>query len=275
MSLLARIRKKGFGGCLRYAGVKMGLCPPPYNLWSGDYLTWEDACRDAAGYDEASILEKVFEANMKVKRGEAVYERDSVVFNHIEYSWPLLSGLMWGAALHQGNLRMIDFGGSLGSTFRQNKFFLNTLSNVSWNIVEQPHFVEAGQKYFLENDLFFFESIQACCACKQIDGILFSSVLQYLEDPYAFLKSLREYCFDYILIDRTPFSPDDKDKITVQHVPDEIYKASYPCHFLSSSRFLEAIGEKEYRIVEWFVPELEKTLSYRGCFLKRINHHDI
>jgi hypothetical protein len=59
--------------------------------WRGNYQTWEDTQNDASGYDSDVILEKVKDAILKVKNGEVVYERDSVVFDKIQYSWSLLS----------------------------------------------------------------------------------------------------------------------------------------------------------------------------------------
>ena len=37
-------------------------------------------------------------ATFKVKKGEALYERDLIIFDQIEYSWPVLFRLMWGDA---------------------------------------------------------------------------------------------------------------------------------------------------------------------------------
>ena len=87
----------------------------------GDYPTWGEAMRASSGYDAAHILEKVKGALLKVKRGQAIYERDSVLFDRIEYSWPLLTGLLWVASLNENRLSVLDFGGSLGSSYFQNR----------------------------------------------------------------------------------------------------------------------------------------------------------
>ena len=71
------------------------------------------------------ILDKVLAATLKVKQGQAVFERDSVLFDEIEYSWPLLAGLMWAAASNGGKLNVLDFGGALGSSYYQNRKFLH------------------------------------------------------------------------------------------------------------------------------------------------------
>ena len=56
-----------------------------------------------------------------------VYERDSVLFDTIRYSWPLLSDLLRAASEDQNHLSVLDFGGSLGSSYYQNRVFLSHL----------------------------------------------------------------------------------------------------------------------------------------------------
>lgn len=97
---------------------------------------------------------------MRVKRGEALFERDSVLFNEREYCWELLAALMWIAARHNGSLNIIDFGGSLGSTYYQYKCFFSSLKSVLWNIVEQPNFVGEGKRLFENESLKFHSSIE-------------------------------------------------------------------------------------------------------------------
>ena len=112
--------------------------------FSGSFGTWEEAEKNSIGYDSDVIFEKTRNALLKVKSGEATHERDSVLFDEIQYSWPLLAGLMWVAARNGGVLNVMDFGGSFGSTYFQNKAFLRCLPSVRWNIVEQPKHVQAG-----------------------------------------------------------------------------------------------------------------------------------
>ena len=119
------------------------ILPSKYG-WSGDYTDWQTALQKGTGYNATNILELVKEATLKVKNGEAVYERDAVLFDTIEYSWPLLSGLMLAAAKNKGSLNVVDFGGSLGSSYFQNRFYLRELESVSWNVIEQPAFVDCG-----------------------------------------------------------------------------------------------------------------------------------
>ena len=88
--------------------------------FEGSYSTWQEADAHCNCYDNGDILEKVHSATLKVKNGESVYERDSVIFDQIEYSWPILTGLMWAAAQNSGCLKVLDFGSSLGSSNLEN-----------------------------------------------------------------------------------------------------------------------------------------------------------
>ena len=208
-----------------------------------EYATWQDATENCTGYDAEGILGKVLSATLKVKNGEAVYERDSVIFDQIEYSWPILTGLMWAASQNSGCLKVLDFGGSLGSSYFENRLFLNSLPNFSWNIVEQTHFVVAGKKHIQGKYLRFFETIDDCVQDIKPNAILLSSVLQYLRDPGKIIDTLIKIGSDVILIDRTIVNSNSLNKIYIQHVPSTIYSTSYPCYSLSESWLLNRIGK--------------------------------
>ena len=132
---------------------------------------------------------------------------------------------------------MIDYGGALGSTYFQNRIFLQSLSRVRWNIVEQKHFVDAGKKYFEDDELTFYYDIKSCLNENSPNTIIFSSVIQYIKNPYALLKTIKSIGFEFLLFDRTSFVIDGKDRLTVQVVPPEIYPSSYPCWFFNTDKF--------------------------------------
>lgn len=234
--------------------------PPPFlriiqmrgrPRWSGNYGSWAEAKRSSTGYNSELILEKVKAALLQVKNGKAVYERDSVLFEEPQYSWPLLASLMWIAARSKGVLNIIDFGGSLGSSYFQNRMFLQSLTRVQWNIVEQKSYVDVGKEYFEGRDLEFFHDIESCLRKHSSNTILFSSVLQYLEKPYLLLEKVKTFDIEFILLDRTSFNIEGGDRLTIQTVPPEIYPASYPCWFFDKKRFC-TFFEDSFNIVAQF-----------------------
>jgi len=205
----------------------------------GDLHSWNEASSASTGYDQSIILEKTKTALLKIKNGEAVYERDSVLFDRIQYSWPVLSGLLLAAASDNGKLDVLDFGGSLGSSYFQNRHFLSSVGTVRWNIIEQPDHVAAGRAHFENDDLKFYTSIVDCLMETQPNVALLSSVLQYLEHPYVVLDQIQNISCDVVIIDRTPFWNGPEDRLCVQTVPPDIYPASYPSWIFSRKRFYD------------------------------------
>lgn len=218
----------------------------------GNYSSWEEAQKDSEGYDADLILEKVKSAMLKVRDGKAAFERDSVLFDKIEYSWPLLTALLWIASRHGNNLKIIDFGGSLGSSYYQNVAFLKHLEALSWNVVEQGSFVACGNALFANEHLHFYYSIEACLSQNHCDALLLASVLPYLEKPYKLLEEVVAKGFHYVIIDRTPVLQDSGDRLTVQRVPEQIYHASYPAWFLSEAKLVDFFVSSNYELMTEF-----------------------
>jgi putative methyltransferase (TIGR04325 family) len=217
----------------------------------GPFADWASAVQVSRGYDDPAILERVLTASRAVRDGHAVYERDSFLFDTIQYAWPMLSGLLWVAAREGGRLRVMDIGGSLGSSWFQNRRYLSRLSDVAWGVVEQPSFVAVGQREFEVGPLRFFDRIDACVAAVQPDVVLLSGSLPFFEHPWAMLDEIVASPARYLLIDRTPFSSRDDDDIMVEHVPPEIYPASYACRIFSESKF-RAWAEPHFEVIETF-----------------------
>ena len=226
--------------------------------------TWEDAQARAGGYDSSEILHRVLTASLAVAEGRAVHERDSVLFESIHYAWPVLASLLWSAACHGGQLRVLDVGGALGSSYRQNRRFIDQLETVSWAIVEQPMFVDAGRAHFHDERLSFYGSVTEALATRPNVALL-SSVLQYLDDPNRMLESVSAPGIDTLIIDRTPVHDGRGDRLTIQHVPPSIYSATYAARILSYPDLSETLDRLSWTVVEEF-PTLERPMMTRRGF---------
>lgn len=248
--------------------------PPDQLRLTGSYQVWADALADSIGYDDHQILDKTANALRKVKVGDAIFERDSVLFDEVQYNWPVLAGLMWVAAKNKGRLSVLDFGGSLGSTYFQNRAFLDSLGEVRWNIVEQSSHVAIGRSEFQDHRLRFFDSLDDFLASHDPDVILLAGVLQYIEEPYKILDALRASSATHLIIDRTPNWGGATDYLCVQHVPEYIYRASYPSWIFSKDR-LSAKLRLDWTIISEFqnddsLPGPVK-FSYQGLIAIRSN----
>lgn len=243
--------------------------------FEGRFSSWEDAAARCTGYDSKEILAKVLAATLKVKRGEAAFERDSVLFDEIEYVWPVLAGLMCAAARSSGILNVLDFGGALGSSYFQNRKFLQSLPSVRWNVVEQPHYIDAGRKHIQDTQLQFYKTIEECLSESQPNVIFLSGVLQYLPDPFGMLNKLGAVNADVLILDRTSFSiSGDNDTIRLQHVPENIYKATYPCHVFNEGKLCQYISDVGYDLIEAYgsLDNFDPDTCWRGhIFLRRAN----
>ncbi len=209
--------------------------------WSGNYKTWEEALSKTTGYNENSILNKIKDSILKVKNGQAEYERDSVAFEKFEYSEEFLNALK--SVVKDNSLSVIDFGGSLGSQYFQYKRFFEGV-DINWMVVEQKHFVVCGNKEITNHQLKFYNTIEEALNYKQANCIILSSVLPYIKQPFEMIEKILSFNLDYIIIDRNPFIEGENDLLTVQVVPEYIYKASYPARFFNEVKFLKVFSDK-------------------------------
>jgi putative methyltransferase (TIGR04325 family) len=212
----------------------------------GNYATWQDAQAHARGYDAANILAQVATAARKARDGSAAFERDGVAFAEPAYNWPLLACLLREAHKHGGVLRVLDFGGSLGSIYFQHRWWLRDFET-RWAVVEQPGFVDLGRREFTTDVLTFHSEIADAVRAIEPTVALFSGVLAWIAEPRLPIDQVMAARVPAILIDRTPLTSRDHDVVKVQHVPPSIYKASYPCWFLSRARFM-AVLERDYQL---------------------------
>ena len=234
----------------------------------GPFFSWEKAAQNSFGYDSPQILEKVKTAALAVKNGKAAYERDSVTFDNIEYSWPILACLLYIANVNDGHLNVIDFGGALGSSFFQNRKFFQKLKSLSWNIVEQSQFVACGKECFQTDQLRFFDTVEEANQTVNADVLLISNVLQYLEKPTDILKTIGKMSPRFALIEMVPIGRAASANIFVQEVPKSIYPASYPCWIFNEDIIHAAMRESGYICTEEWVCHLQisNKFIYKGYF---------
>src|SRR5665213_3493102 len=135
------------------------VSPNPYG-WFCDYSSWAAAEKDCSGYDAANILEKVKSSVLKVKNGKAAFERDSVAFEKLEFDQPVLETFLQIASENKDQISIVDFGGSLGSTYFQYRNLLKGIQLKNWIVVEQKEFVKCGKELIAEKELTFENDLE-------------------------------------------------------------------------------------------------------------------
>ena len=171
----------------------------------------------------------------------------------------MLATLLMVASKNKNKLTVLDFGGSLGTTYNHKKNYLKELDSLNWCIVEQPNYVEAGRKEFEHDRLHFYYSLEECLQHHQPDIIIFSGVIQYIEKTYELLDQIRMSGVKYLYIDYIAFNDEDRDRIAIQHVPPEFYgvPASYTCWFYSKPKLYQYM-KQHYHLVYDFIVDPDK-----------------
>lgn len=231
------------------------------SVFEGDYQTWEDAEEQSAGYCDRNILEKVTESVQAVLRGDAEYERDSVLFFQKDLDYHIMAWLSLAAVYKGGgnsNVTVLDFGGSLGSTYLKNRERLQKMSaNIMWYIVEQPHFVKRGKELFSDPGIRFEYSIDEIA--DKIDVVLFSGVIGYIKDPESILETVLKRKPQYIIFDRTLVG--SRQRICIERVPEIIYVSARPvCIF--DERYLLSLLSAEYYLECEFHSKVDKDVLF-------------
>lgn len=213
--------------------------------WSGSYSSWEEAEKQSIGYSDPKIVEQVKSALLSTKDKSDRYEIDGCIRQGKPQSaFDLLYWIKESAV--NGHINIVDFGGSLGTVFYQLRPYLKDYT-VRWNIIEQDNFVKIGRDTFQNENLKFYHTIEECFTETKPNCFLASGSLTYIPKPYEVIQSLKSYNFDWIILARTSIVTEDTDKLTIQIVPPQIYKAIYPCWFFSQSKLVKAVTQMGFK----------------------------
>lgn len=226
---------------------------------------WKEVQLKTNGYGTETIANTIKEASRKVRDGISAYERDGVTFSKVQYSWPVLSGLLLAASEAPSELRVVDFGGSLGTTYFQNQRYLSKLRSVTWAVVEQPNLVAIGREEFATAQLTFHSDFDAACAVTEPSVIHFGSSLQYVEDPRLLLSLAAGSGASHLIIDRTPLHSGPEDILSLQSVPENIYDGQYPAWIFSRDKLFHDLST-EWVLLEEFASIGGTKQTDRGTF---------
>ncbi|KEO57901.1 methyltransferase, TIGR04325 family [Thalassospira permensis] len=202
-------------------------------VFRGNFENWEAAQEATKGYDATEILDRVRWAARQVVDGCAKSERDGVIFDAIPYPFPLIATLLRAAVENGNRLKVLDYGGALGSSYYQCRDFLEGLKDIEWVVVEQKNFVKIGKEEFENDQLKFAQSLAELGSNFTPDVALISGTLQYLSNPDDLLKSMVSLKIPYIVVDRTPILANGNTIISSQIVPESINKSEYPIRLFS------------------------------------------
>ena len=219
----------------------------------GRYRTWEDALRATGPYrpEMAALIESV----RKYRDGEPSFLNRYDPSSRVVW-YPLLAGLLTASARCGGRLSVLDFGGSLGQTWFGLEYALRYLPcPATWCVVDQPECVDAGARSFQSDRLRFYGSVEDAAAKHDLNTVVCSSTLQYLDRPYETLDMLARLRLPNVILDRTVVSKDDAERIMRQHTPADMGGDVHPLRAVRMSSVAAVLAGHGY--------ELHDDYSYR------------
>ena len=217
---------------------------PPY------FNNWQTAQNQSDGYATDPVLASIVKASRTVAQGDALYDRDGVTYHTFAENAHLVAALRH-ILEKEGRFQVLDFGGSLGSTYRQHRWFLSDMTDFVWCVVEQSPFVETGKRLFENNKLKFDTTISSAFKQYKPNIALLSNALQRIEQPNAVLDELMQLDIPYLFIDQIPTIKGRENRITQSVFPAKKCKSSYPSWLFAEDVFKEKL-QQYYRILDEF-----------------------
>lgn len=234
--------------------------------FSGPFKNWEIAEARSTGYDSDEIFQKVKNSALFIKKNKKGHERDSIISYDTDYDQYILKLFDFYSDKNNKTVKILDFGGSIGSLYFKYKKKLK--NKFLWSIIEQKKFVDEGKKNFQNEELNFFYNLNEYFNLHNPDIILASSSLQYLKNYKEVLQKIINSNARHIIILKTPFSKKYKDEIYIQKPLKHIYKSTYPCWIFSHTNFVNKflyqfdLDEKKITQPEFF------QISYLNLYFK-------
>ncbi len=210
----------------------------------GPFKTWNEAKKLSHGYHHKDIFIKTKKAALEILKKNYGYERDSVIFYDNNYNKYLVSKIN---SLKKKVVNILDYGGSLGSLYFQNKKKIN--KKIVWSIVDLKKIIQEGKRNFESRDLKFFFNLESYQKKILPDILILSSSLQYLKNYHDILSRLVSLKPKYIFILKTPFSEKGQNQIFIQKIPSNIYNSSYPFWRLDLGVLFKLLSNK-YKLLK-------------------------
>jgi putative methyltransferase (TIGR04325 family) len=207
--------------------------------------SWDFALNNSLNYNQDKLVNNIFLATQNVLNKKYSYESDGVNFNNLKIDHNFLESLK--KCIKTDNTILLDFGGSLGTTFFKYHNLISINKSIEWFIVEQEKIFEKSKILNFPKNLKFFKNIDEIQV--KPDIILLGSVLQYIEHYKKLLKNLISLKPNYIFIERTIFSINNLESIYIQENYFNFKKTSYPVRAISLKLLKEFMLKANYIVV--------------------------
>ena len=229
----------------------------------GPVDNWKIALKKSKGYNSNIILKNVLKNTLIAKNNLYLFERDGFLLKKNSISHNQLHLIMNIINKKNRSLNIVDFGGALASNYFKMKDIIDQKYKNKWSVIEQKNFVDLGNRTLKTKYLNFYNSINNI-KNRNIDLIIFSGALQYLENPTELIEEVLKFSPEYVLIERLP--------IMSKQLKNEIYiqkkgKYSYPVwHF--TKKYLQLLFQNKYKLIENLSSEFDHDFYFKNRKIK-------
>jgi putative methyltransferase (TIGR04325 family) len=213
------------------------------------FTNWQTAAHQSDGYATVPVLESIVKASQAVSQGDALYDRDGVRYHTFAENGHLIKALRY-VLEEKGHFQVLDYGGALGSLYRQHRWFLSDFADFVWCVVEQKPFVETGKQLFENKKLKFEATIAEAFEMHRPNIVVISHTLQRIEQPFDVLNDIIKLDIPYLFIEM-PLIKAAENRITQSTFPARSCKATYPTWLFAETEFKEKL-QQYYRILNEF-----------------------
>jgi len=228
------------------------LDPEPFFVSPGYYAplpSWAEAeafCGDA--YQATSVIDR-YQRQPASDPNQAIGAytiRQLAAFQHV-----------WLALGQPASLRILDFGGALGSHFHAIAAHF-PWCRLQWVVCETTAVATAGSSGFTfdkpNGSTLRFSDKAAEVFANGIDLVFASGSLQYLEHWPQMLQAFR--ASPWLLLDRVPLIDHPTDLIVIQVVPASYTDTRYPGWKFAAGSWLPRLAQAGFEpVLQWLVPE--------------------
>ena len=200
-----------------------------------DKLFSLEEIKDTQTYDNSNLIEYIFNKAKKARNAN-IYEQDSIISNKPRPNKHFIDFLLYDyieKIQFNKKIKILDYGGSFGNTFFSIENYLNL--KFEWSVFDQKKKIQLAKKTKVFHPVKFVYKHEIK-KNYYYDIVLFSTSLQYMDDPLQVLKELRNTT-KIILINNLILTDTKKNYLRIERPDPTIYNYTYPCWFLSKAIF--------------------------------------
>ena len=208
-------------------------------VWDGVFATFAEAAPDGTVFEEAIWLDKIAERCRQLSNASGENDAVAPVAVTRDYALPFVAAC---AAPHAGPLRILDFGGGMGTTFLPLVKMLAPDQPIDFVIVENAAVCSAGRDFFKHDSRITFRE-QVPGADEYFDIVHCGSSLHYVDDWEAMLDKLAALRPEYLLFADLPAAENPS------FVTSQIFHGkSIPVHFWNFREFVAAVEARGFTL---------------------------